>query len=214
MTPAHAIEYFERYLARKPDELEVKWLLNIAYMMTGAYPDGVPPAYRIPPGTFASVEDVGRFVDVAGQLGVQSVRPSGGMLVDDFDNDGRFDIVTSTIESCTPLQFFHGNADGTFTERTATAGLGDQLGGLNLIQADYNNDGCLDILLLRGGVGDAVSGARCSGTTATAPSPTSPSPAGSRDPRPGRRRPSGPTSTTTASWTSSSATKTVAPSSS
>lgn len=146
----HAIEYFEKYLARKPDELEVKWLLNIAYMMTGAYPSGVPPAYRIPPETFASVEDVGRFVDVAGQLGVQSVRSSGGMLVDDLDNDGRFDIVTSTIESCTAMQFFHGNADGTFTERTTTAGLGDQLGGLNVIQADYNNDGCLDVLLMRG----------------------------------------------------------------
>ena len=25
-----------------------------------------------------------------------------------------------------------------------------QLGGLNLIQADYNNDGCLDVLVLRG----------------------------------------------------------------
>ena len=31
------------------------------------------------------------------------------------------------------------------------AGLADQLGGLNLIQADYNNDGCMDILVLRGG---------------------------------------------------------------
>ena len=120
-------------------------------MMTGAYPDGVPAAYRIPPATFASADDVGRFVDVAAQLGVRSVRPSGGMLVDDFDDDGRFDIVTSTIESCGPLQFFHGNGDGTFTERTAAAGLGDQLGGLNIMQADYNNDGCPDILVLRGG---------------------------------------------------------------
>jgi tetratricopeptide (TPR) repeat protein len=146
-----AIEYFEQYLARNPDELDIRWLLNIAYMMTGAYPDGVPAAYRIPPSAFSSADDVGRFVDVAPQLGVASVRASGGMLVDDFDNDGRFDIVTSTIESCTPIQFFHGNADGTFTERTEAAGLGAELGGLNLIQADYDNDGCLDILVMRGG---------------------------------------------------------------
>ena len=26
-----------------------------------------------------------------------------------------------------------------------------QLGGLNMVQADYNNDGCKDILVLRGG---------------------------------------------------------------
>ena len=25
------------------------------------------------------------------------------------------------------------------------------LGGLNMVQADYNNDGCMDILVLRGG---------------------------------------------------------------
>ena len=30
------------------------------------------------------------------------------------------------------------------------AGLADQMGGLNMLQADYNNDGCMDILVLRG----------------------------------------------------------------
>ena len=30
------------------------------------------------------------------------------------------------------------------------AGLADQLGGYNMFQADYNNDGCLDVLVLRG----------------------------------------------------------------
>ena len=35
-------------------------------------------------------------------------------------------------------------------DHTAQAGLADQLGGLNLIQTDYNNDGCLDIFVLRG----------------------------------------------------------------
>jgi hypothetical protein len=49
------------------------------------------------------------------------------------------------------MHFFHNNGDGTFTDRTAQAGLSSQLGGLNIIQADYNNDGCLDILVLRGG---------------------------------------------------------------
>ncbi len=31
------------------------------------------------------------------------------------------------------------------------AGLSEQLGGLNLAQADYNNDGCKDVLVMRGG---------------------------------------------------------------
>ena len=35
--------------------------------------------------------------------------------------------------------------------RPREAGLSAQLGGLNLLQADYNNDGCMDIFVERGG---------------------------------------------------------------
>jgi hypothetical protein len=52
---------------------------------------------------------------------------------------------------CAPLQWFRRDEGGLFVERTAEAGLAGQLGGLNLNQADYNNDGCLDVLLMRGG---------------------------------------------------------------
>jgi hypothetical protein len=48
------------------------------------------------------------------------------------------------------MHYFHNNGDGTFTDRTEQAGLSGQLGALNLIQTDYNNDGCIDILVLRG----------------------------------------------------------------
>jgi len=146
-----AIEYFLNYLEQKPDELEVKWLLNLAYMTLGTYPDKVPPKYLIPPSAFESSEDVGRFLDVAVQAGLDSFSTAGGVIVDDFENNGRFDVVTSSFYSCEPLHYFHNNGDGTFTEQGAKAGLSDQLGGLNILQADYNNDGCLDILVLRGG---------------------------------------------------------------
>ena len=39
-----AVEHFLRYLAQRPDDLEVKWLLNLAYMSAGGYPARVPPA--------------------------------------------------------------------------------------------------------------------------------------------------------------------------
>jgi hypothetical protein len=55
------------------------------------------------------------------------------------------------MDPCEPLHFFHNNGDGTFTDRTTQAGLNGEIGGLNIIQADYNNDGCMDILVLRGG---------------------------------------------------------------
>lgn len=156
-----AIEYFLKYLEQNPDELEVKWLLNLAYMTLGEYPDKVPPQYLIQPSSFASAENVGRFVDVAQQAGLISFSTAGGVIVDDFEsngnldivtssNKGNYNIVTSSFDSCGPMHFFHNNGDGTFTDQAEKAGLADQFGGLNIVQTDYNNDGCLDILVMRG----------------------------------------------------------------
>jgi tetratricopeptide (TPR) repeat protein len=146
-----SIQYFLKYLDQKPDELEVKWLLNLAFMTLGEYPGSVPQKYLILPSAFASKEDVGRFKDVAPGAGLNLASLAGGVIVDDFDNDGLLDVIISSMDPCESLRFFHNNGDGTFTDRTVQAGLSDQLGGLNIIQADYNNDGCMDILVLRGG---------------------------------------------------------------
>jgi tetratricopeptide (TPR) repeat protein len=145
-----AIQYFLQYLDRKPDDLEVKWLLNLSYMMLGKYPSGVPQKYLLAPSSFESAENTGRFTDVAPQSGLNLFAMASGVIVDDFDNDGLFDVVTSSYDSCEPMHYFHNNGNGTFTDRAASAGLTDQLGGLNLMQTDYNNDGCPDILVLRG----------------------------------------------------------------
>jgi tetratricopeptide (TPR) repeat protein len=146
-----AVFYLSQFLDKKPEILEVKWLLNLAYMTLGKYPDGVPKKYLIPPSAFASKDDIGHLVDVGPAAGLNSFSLAGGVIVDDFDNDGLFDVVTSSYDQCEALHFFHNNGDGTFTDRSTQAGLADQLGGLNLIQTDYNNDGCLDIFVLRGG---------------------------------------------------------------
>ncbi len=146
-----AIQYFTSYLERSPDDLEVKWLLNLAYVTLGEYPAAVPARVLIPPSAFASRQNPGRFRDVAPAAGLNFFRSSGGVAVDDFDNDGLLDIMVSSNDMCEQLLFFHNNGDGTFSERSAQAGLTGQLGGLNLVQADYNNDGCMDLLILRGG---------------------------------------------------------------
>jgi tetratricopeptide (TPR) repeat protein len=146
-----AIEYFKTYLNERPGDLEVKWLLNLAYMTLGEYPAGVPAAYLIPEKTFQSKQDIGRFIDRAPAAGLNVFREAGGVIVDDFDNDGLLDVVASSMDVCDPIHFFHNNGDGTFSDRTQQAGLMNQTGGLNIVQADYNNDGCMDILVLRGG---------------------------------------------------------------
>jgi tetratricopeptide (TPR) repeat protein len=146
-----AVEYFEQFLERKPNDLEVRWLLNLAHAALGTYPEGVPERYRVPMSAFESSESIGRFRDVAARAGVNAYSLAGGAVVDTFENDGRLDIVTSSMDLCEPLHYFKNQGDGTFVERSAQAGLADQLGGLNMIQGDYNNDGCTDLLVLRGG---------------------------------------------------------------
>jgi tetratricopeptide (TPR) repeat protein len=146
-----AIAYYKKYLQNHPKELEVRWLLNLAYMTLGQYPSGVPAEYRISETAFHSTQNIGRFVDVARALGLNVVRGAGGLIVDDFENNGRLDVVVSSQDSCDPLRYFHNNGNGTFSDWTERAGIGHQLGGLNIVEADYNNDGCMDILVLRGG---------------------------------------------------------------
>ncbi|HMG87619.1 MAG TPA: FG-GAP-like repeat-containing protein [Terracidiphilus sp.] len=147
----HAVEYLSKYLATKPDNDQAKWLLNLAYFTLGKYPDGVPPALLIPPAAFASGQDIGRFKDIAHATGLDAFFAAGGLVVDDFENNGLLDVVITSQDVCEPMRYFHNNGDGTFSDRSAQAGLSDQLGGLNIVAADYNNDGCIDLLVLRGG---------------------------------------------------------------
>jgi hypothetical protein len=146
-----AIQYFLNFLERAPEDLQVRWLLNLAYVTLGEYPAEVPPKYLVPLSHFESKESVGRFTDVAREAGLNVFSAAGGAIVDDFENNGLLDVITSSADMCDPLHYFHNNGDGTFTDRTVQAGLSGQLGGLNIIQADYNNDGCMDFLVLRAG---------------------------------------------------------------
>jgi len=146
-----AITTFLALLEASPDDVEVKWLLNAAYMATGGYPSRVPARHLISPGAFDSPEDVGRFVDVSSASGVESFSSAGGVIIDDFDNDGRLEILTSNFDSCGAMQLFRRDANGAFVDQAAQAGLGTQVGGLNLVQADFDNDGCKDVLVMRGG---------------------------------------------------------------
>lgn len=138
-------------LQENPADLKSRWLLNIAYMTLGRYPHDVPARWLIPASTFDSEYDIGHFKDVAPQAGILGVGHSGGVVMEDFDGDGLLDLMMSSSGPLDPLIFYHNNGDGTFSDRTAAAGLSAELGGLNLIAADYNNDGHPDVLVLRGG---------------------------------------------------------------
>ena len=145
-----AVAVLTELLDRHPGDLRARWLLNIAYMTLGEYPDKVPARWLIDPKCFASECDFPRYPDIAADLGLDIEGHAGGIVLEDFDNDGFLDLMVSSWGLTDQLRFFHNNGDGTFTERTEPAGLLGEVGGLNVISADYNNDGFMDVLVLRG----------------------------------------------------------------
>ena len=146
-----AIKELTALLTEKTNNLSARWLLNIAYMTLGEYPDKVPAHWRIDSKVFESAHSLPRFCDVAGPTGVDVDDLAGGSITEDFDGDGLLDIMCSAMNWSSQLRFFHNTTNGTFTERTTEAGLNGELGGLNIMQTDYNNDGWPDVLVLRGG---------------------------------------------------------------
>ena len=145
-----AIELLGPALERAPDDDEYRWMLNLAHMTLGSWPDGVPERFRIGPERFASDHPLPRFADVAPQCGLAHSSISGGVCLEDFDRDGFIDVMVSSMGFTDPIRLFRSNGDGTFTDRTAEAMLTGLTGGLNLVHADYDNDGFADVFVLRG----------------------------------------------------------------
>lgn len=136
--------------AEESVHLSALWLLNIAAMTLGEHPDGVPEKYRIPPERFESKEEIPRFMNVAPDLGLDDFGLAGGVVLEDFDGDGLIDIMVSGYHPAEQMKLYGNRGDGKFEDRTHAAGLIGFLGGLNMIHADYDNDGDSDVLVLRG----------------------------------------------------------------
>jgi len=142
--------YYTKLLKNDSTDLESRWLLNIAYMTLGEYPEGVPSQWLIPQEAFASDYPLARFNDIAGHLGLDVNGLLGGSIMEDLDGDGYLDIMASSWGIRDQLKYFKNNGDGTFTDMTQQAGLRGILGGINMVHGDYNNDGFPDIFVLRG----------------------------------------------------------------
>jgi hypothetical protein len=140
-------------MERCPAEMrpKVRWMTNLSAMALGEFPGKLPANIALPPETLASGYDIGYFPDVAAQLGVASFNLAGSVAMEDFDRDGFLDLAVCTTALEGQLRYWRNQGDGTFSERTEEAGLLGQVGGLNLIHADYDGDSWRDMLVLRGG---------------------------------------------------------------
>jgi len=151
---ARAVELYGALLADPTTSAEnvpmYRWLMNIGYMTLGKYPAGVPPKWLIPPQALESDFDIGRFKDEAASRGLVEFGAAGGLILEDLDNDGHLDILISHMGIADQLEYFHNDGNGHFTRRTEKAGLKGLVGGLDIFQTDYDNDGCIDVFIPRG----------------------------------------------------------------
>ena len=145
-----AISIYKGILEVFPDDLQSRWLLNLAYMTLGEHPEKVPQKFLIKPSVFDSEYPMAVFNNISMNVGLDVNELAGGVILDDFNKDGYIDLVVSSWGLFGQVLYFESDGNGSYNNKTNAAGLTGLAGGLNLIQADYNNDGHLDFYILRG----------------------------------------------------------------
>jgi len=138
-------------LKENVQDLESRWLYNLAQMTLGKYPDETPDVLLFPDSIFPlNKNNTPSFTEVGMKKGINQTGLSGGSIAEDFNNDGYIDLMVSSWELDDQVQLFYNQPNGTFKEVTKEAGLEGITGGLNMVHCDFNRDGFADILILRG----------------------------------------------------------------
>jgi len=144
-----AIEIYTQIYKKFPND-NYKWLLNLANMTIGEHPNNVPERYRINyPNWNIEQKKIKAFKEVSLKLGIAQDGLSGGVSIDDFNNDGLLDIFITSYGMADQSKLYTNTSNG-FIDTTEEAGLTGIVSGLNCIHADYDNDGNIDIFVLRG----------------------------------------------------------------
>jgi len=148
---SQAIEIYKKLLSMQPNDFVYRWLINLAYMLKGDFPEGVPEQWLIPQLKTSESIEFPEFKEISSKIGLDHIGLAGGSITEDFDNDGDIDILASSWGNNNQIQLFINDGNGHFSNKTNESNLIGITGGLNIVHGDYNNDGFVDIFVLRGG---------------------------------------------------------------
>jgi tetratricopeptide (TPR) repeat protein len=137
---------YRRLLRNYPKDLQLKWLYNLTFWWEGK----LPTDHKLQPGHWVSSKGQRQFRNLSMYTGTGDAQRAGGVVLDDFTGDGLTDIVASSAGLKDVIHIYENTGTGQFNEITNQKGLSDIPGGNQLVQADYDNDGDLDLLVVRG----------------------------------------------------------------
>ena len=113
-----AIDLYKKILKSYPNDLGSRWLLNIAYMSIGLYPDGVPKQYLVKGLEGNSSNKISKFSNIAHEVGLATNGISGGLNVEDFNNDGHLDLFMTSYGLSDPPHLFFADGKGGYYDHT------------------------------------------------------------------------------------------------
>ena len=116
------------------------------YLVNSGYWPGSTAAAQEPLNSLYQNNGDGTFTDITAAAGVGNPGNYGqGVACADYDNDGDTDIYVTNFG---PNVLYRNNGDGTFTDVTAHAGVGDAAWSSSACFLDYDRDGHLELFVV------------------------------------------------------------------
>ncbi len=144
-----AFNTYEKLLGFNPKDYQSLWFYNLAGMALDRHPSQMKADFVLPEEAYGKADNFPKFQNVAPLKGLSNPNHAGGAALEDFDNDGRLDIFSSSY-GLSDFTHIYANTGDKFKDISKQSIGGYLRGGLNHVHGDFNNDGLTDVYIARG----------------------------------------------------------------
>ena len=146
-----ANEIWGELLREQPWDYRNKWMFNLSNHLIGNETERkLRSVFPQKLGNGPTPGDI-ETSNISNKMNLHCEGLAGGVIVEDFDQNGLQDVFRTSWYFDHNCQLLLQTEPGRFSEQTGQFMLDGEVGGLNCVSTDYNNDGYVDILILRGG---------------------------------------------------------------